>query len=622
MSFFKKIVSKIKEFPLKKQEKEEKTVNEKEEIEIKNIENVEDFWRVFYTLKRERRQDILAEEIKSLLESLNEDIKKQLHRIIRTRLYAIDIGENENKEFIKHFVNFRIKMYNPLFKKSQDTRLAKLILTIISRYPDAIKSQKISDSNTSIFNKDDIEIQKLSNELLNMYKLTPSEVEHTIQKIIDYNRKNVTFTEEEESVLTNSELLRNLLESITFLLQDFVEKCNNWKKYFLKTYLFDDPALLKILNFDKKLLFNDKFEDLDFVEIVFTKNVKGELEPLVEENLKPLLKKDVSAVINRMKRQIIKEEKEFMKEITEAIAGNIVLLHSNGELPFFRILKSLMSKSFKFHQNYFPDLMKVVNSIKEQILNTLGEEYNGYPIFLEKYHKEIAEFVYRYSKDNFKITVDYAKFIELLEKKPKEKTVTHYTVGKELLPEELRFLAHSLDAEPAIMELNEKIREAERNIPIFEDEYFYSTKKAYIKTALLETLNTLLSTKEKGDLIHSVLMKTIETGEGESSKIALTLLKSMKTDAITPKVVKTLLKKQKAKNHITEKIKSLLIKENEYFYNNQENIKIELQKYSKLTGIGFFTATVNDTENYKITAHFKDGEWKITHFSKIDGFSF
>lgn len=620
MSFFKKIVSKIKNsMPSGKEVKN----TEDTQKEIVKINDIDTFWREFNLIRAQSSPEEMYKKIRELVSGLDEDIKKQIHRVIRSRLYGIDVEESENREFVKNFVNFRIKLYNPIFKESQDTRLAKLILTVISRYPDAVKSKKISvGNNTSIFNKDDLEIQKLSSELMNMYKLTQSEAEQTIQKIIEYNKLNVKFSEEEEAVLTNSELLRNLLESITFLLQDFVEKCNNWKKYFLKTYLFDDPALIKILNFDKKLLFGEKFQDKDFVEIVFTKNVKGELEPLVDSSLKPLLKKDVSAIINRMKKKLIKEEKDFVNEITKAISGNIVLLRQNNELPSYKVLDSLLTKSFKFHRNYFPDLMDVVDVIKSGIMETLGKNFEGYWNFIELYQNEINEFITAYSKENFKITVDYGKFLEILEQKPKERTDFTYSASRELLPEELKFISSNLDVEPTIMELNEKIRMSERNMPIFENEYFYSTKKDYIKTAILETLDTLLSTKEKGELIHSVLMKTIDTSEGESSKIAMELLSSMKIEGIKPQIVKTLLKKQKAKNHIANKIKSLLIKENDYFYDNQDNLKIELQKFSKMTGIGFFIATVNETDNYKITAHYKEGKWQITHYAKVKQFEF
>ncbi len=619
MNFFKKLVSKVKNsLPQNKE-----TIEHTEKETIEEVKSVEEFWEEFNRIRIESSPDEMYIKIKKLVHSTDNEVKKQLHRIIRTRLYAIDIDENDNKNFVKNFVNFRIKLYNPIFKELQDTRLAKLMLTIISRAPNAIKNKKISVANTAIFNKDDLEIKKLSSELMNMYKLTESEAEQTIQKIIEYNKLNVKFSNEEETVVTNSELLRNLLESITFLLQEFVEKCNNWKKYFLKTYLFDDPALIKILNFDKKLLFGDKFENSDFVELVFTKNVKGELEILVEDPLKPLLKKNVTAIINRMKKKIIKEEKDFINEITTTIAGNIVLLKQNNELPSFKILDSLLTKSFKFHRNYFPDLMDIVDEVKNNIMQSLGDNYEGYWNFLEKYKKEISDFIYNYSKENYRATIDYANFLEILEKKPAEKKQDFsYSISRELLPEELKFISTNLDVEPAIMELNEKIRVAEKNIPIFENEYFFTTKKDYIKTAILETLETLLNTREKPELIHSVLMKTIDLSEGESSKIAIELLRSMKIEGIRPNIVNTLLKKQRAKNHITNKIKSLLIQENDYFYNNQENLKIELQKFSKLTGIGFFIATLNETENYKITAHYKEGQWKITHYSKINEFDF
>ncbi len=619
MNFFKKLVSKVKNsLPQNKE-----TIEHTEKETIEEVKSVEEFWEEFNRIRIESSPDEMYIKIKKLVHSTDNEVKKQLHRIIRTRLYAIDIDENDNKNFVKNFVNFRIKLYNPIFKELQDTRLAKLMLTIISRAPNAIKNKKISVANTAIFNKDDLEIKKLSSELMNMYKLTESEAEQTIQKIIEYNKLNVKFSNEEETVVTNSELLRNLLESITFLLQEFVEKCNNWKKYFLKTYLFDDPALIKILNFDKKLLFGDKFENSDFVELVFTKNVKGELEILVEDPLKPLLKKNVTAIINRMKKKIIKEEKDFINEITTTISGNIVLLKQNNELPSFKILDSLLTKSFKFHRNYFPDLMDIVDEVKNNIMQSLGDNYEGYWNFLEKYKKEISDFIYNYSKENYRATIDYANFLEILEKKPAEKKQDFsYSISRELLPEELKFISTNLDVEPAIMELNEKIRVAEKNIPIFENEYFFTTKKDYIKTAILETLETLLNTREKPELIHSVLMKTIDLSEGESSKIAIELLRSMKIEGIRPNIVNTLLKKQRAKNHITNKIKSLLIQENDYFYNNQENLKIELQKFSKLTGIGFFIATLNETENYKITAHYKEGQWKITHYSKINEFDF
>lgn len=621
MSLLKKFISRIK--GLRKKEAEDIHPGETKRLKLNKVTLIDEFWQEYNRVKREAPPDKIPEYLQELLSKIDVDLKKQIHRIIRARLYGIDIEENEDKEFVKSFINFRVSLYNPQFKNSGDTRLGKLILTIISRFPDALKNKKISDSHTAIFNKDDLEIKKLSNELLNMYKLTQSEVEQTIQKIIEYNRKNVKFTEEEQTVITNSELLRNFLESITFLLQDFVEKCNNWKKYFLKTFLFDDPALLKVLNFDKKLFFGEEFQKDDFADLVFTKNIKKELEPYIREELRALFQKDVSAVISRMKKQIIKEEKEFIREIRTTISGYIVLLNQNNELPSFKVLNSLLSKSFKFHENYYPDLINIVKIIKREILETLGKDYSNYNLFIDKYSEELEEFIYRYSKDNFKITVDYGKFVEILEEKP-EKIREYSTpaITREFLPEELKFISSNLDVEPAIMELNEKIKKAEISIPLFEGEYFFTNRKEYIKTAILEALNTLLSTREKGELIKSVLLKTIDTSQGDSSKIALELLSSMKPEAIQLEIVKKLLKKQKAKNHITETIKKLLIKEDEFFYNNQENLKIDLQKFSKVTGIGFFIATVNENENYKVTAHFKDGAWKITYFNKIGEFGF
>ncbi len=166
MSFFKKIVSKIKNsMPSGKEVKN----TEDTQKEIVKINDIDTFWREFNLIRAQSSPEEMYKKIRELVSGLDEDIKKQIHRVIRSRLYGIDVEESENREFVKNFVNFRIKLYNPIFKESQDTRLAKLILTVISRYPDAVKSKKISvGNNTSIFNKDDLEIQKLSSEYLSL----------------------------------------------------------------------------------------------------------------------------------------------------------------------------------------------------------------------------------------------------------------------------------------------------------------------------------------------------------------------------------------------------------------------------------------------------------------------
>ncbi len=612
MSFFKNVFGKIKT-KLDKKESPNETVNE-----IPHLKDLDEFFVYFRELKDNLPQNQLKEQLEKVLEGISPSIKKQIHKTIRRKLYGIFVEEFENKKFTANFVNFRISIYNPLYKETKNSKLAKLILILISRSPSSVNNKKILDEDTDILSKNPVEFDQLLKDL-EIFKLTEKEKQDTIQKIIEYNKKNVKFTQEEEIIIANSELLRSLIEATTFVMQNFVEKCSNWKKYFLKTSLFEDPALISVLKADKKIIFGERFGEQNLIDLILTENIKNDLEPLVPPEYSALFKKDVSAVINRLKNLLIKEEKEFVKELKTTLAGNIVLLKHNRELPSFEVLNSILSKSFKFYEHYYPDLMKAVLLVKNDIFATLGQNYTAFEKFKEKFQAELTDFLEKYSKDNFKITTDYTRFLEYVSNVNNKKEMDITGVNVEYLPEELNFINSHPDVEPAIMELNEKIRTAQQGLPVFEGEYFFSDKREYLKTALLSVLDNILHSKSDAKIVKSVLLKSIDKNQGESSEIIYELLSSMKEEAMKKKVVSQLLKKQKAKHHVTEVIKNLLKQYDDFFMNNSENLTVELQKFSSIAGVGFFIAYVNG-EAYKITANYKGGKWEITYVAKVKEF--
>ena len=613
MSFFKNVFDKLKT----KLEKKE-SANENQITEIPEIKDLDEFFAFFRELKDNLPQNELKEQLQKILEHIPTEIKKQIHKTIRRKLYGVYVEEFDNKQFTAHFINFRISLYNPVYKETKDSKLAKLILILISRSPSSVNNKKILDEDTDILSKNQLEFDQLLKDL-EIFKLTEKEKQETIHKIIEYNKKNVKFTEEEEIIIANSELLRSLIEATTFVMQNFVEKCSNWKKYFLKTALFEDPALISVLKADKKIIFEDRFEEQNLIDLILTKNIKNELEPYVSSEYQNLFKKNVSAVINRLKNILIKEEKEFIKELKTTLAGNITLLKHNRELPSYNVLNSILSKSFKFYEHYYPDLMKAVILVKNEIFASLGPNFSKFDNFTEKYQSELADFIEKYSKENFKLTTDYTRFLEHISDIKKRKKVEVTGVNVEYLPEELNFLNSHPDIEPAIIELNEKIKTAEQGLPVFEGEYFFSDKKEYLKTALLSVLDNILHSKTDAKIVKSVLLKSIDKNQGESSEIISELLSSMKEEAMKKKVVSQLLKKQTSKHHVTEVIKNLLEKYDDFFMNNKESLSVELQKFSSIAGVGFFTAYVNG-EAYKITANYKDGQWEITYVAKVKEF--
>jgi len=559
----------------------------------------------------ERKQ---KEYILEILNKLDKNLVKDIGNSIRKELYATEYIDELDSDINNSLISLRFSLLNPVYKKNKDKRLAKLFMIFFSIAPDLMQGKKTTGKNDLFSFSVDEDVDEIMSDL-SFFNLSAAEIKETTTKILEFNKKNVSYTNEEMIFLNNSETLRHILEKLSTILQDFIQQASVWEQYLIPENIGLEKYKVNILNIDKKLIFKDKFYS-SFFDLVMEKNINVELKPLVSDDLKELFEKDLSFVIGSVRNKILSEHEKLIYNFEKVLAWSIILLKGLDELPPHNVLNSLIAKSLKFHDNYYPNLVQAVNPVREKLLAMIKKDYKGMRSFLFCYEKHIAEGVSYYSHSKFSKTNSYAEFIEQISVADKTHTFNneeHNVV--EYYPEELNLLKRSPDAELSIIMLNEKVGIAEKGLPIVDGDYFYAYKLDFLKVVLFDTLLTMMNDDVSLKIVRSLLLKSLDRHKGESSELMETLLLRLREEGFKRELIVKLQKKQLKKNHVTSRIKQKIAENKtwEWLVASEDPIVV-VDKFSKVTGLTFFSLS-GSRGKFTVTATFKGDDWYINRIA-------
>lgn len=555
--------------------------------------------------------------LKNLINLSDDLIIKDIFTKIREDLYNIEYIDELEPEIQTNLITLRFSLLNPIYKKNKDKRLARLFMIFFNIAPELMKGKKNVDKSSLLSFSGDEDVDEIMADL-SFFNLSEKEIKYTASKIVEFNRKNVSYTNEEIIFLNNSETLRLVLEKLSSILQNFIQVASVWENYFIPQKINLSKYKMNILNIDKKIIFGEKFYQT-FFDLIMEKNINEELKPLVAKEYYELFEKDFNLVVNSVRNVILKEHQKLIFDFEKILSWSIILLKELDELPPHNVLNSLIVKSLKFHENYYPDLVQAVNPVRQKILNMLKEDYSGLNSFLFCYEKHICEGVKFYSKNKYDKLLNYHQFVEQLSKSKIKNSYnkSEHTVV-EYYPEELNLLKRSPNAELSIIMLNEKIAIAEKGLPIIEGEYFYSSKTDYLKMVLFDTLLNMMNDTATLKVIRSLLLKSLDKHKGESSEIMEMLLQRLREEGFKKDLIVKLHKKILKKNHVTSRIKQKIAENTTWeWLVASEDPKVKLEKFSKVTGLTFFKLKSSKGE-FNVTATFKNNDWFINRIAKIE----
>lgn len=592
-------------------------IEEQNSFLLNEPKNVDDFFiKSFEIIKSLKESKTIKNSLLELINISDSNIIYKVSNKIRKELYKTEYIDELESDITNNLISIRFSLLNPIYKKNKDKRLAKLFMIFFSIAPDLMKGKKsVEKSNLFNFSVDEDVDEILSD--LSFFNLSEKEIKYTASKIVEFNKKNVAYTNEEIIFLNNSETLRRVLEKLSSILHDFVQQASMWERYFNPENLGLKKYKINILNSDKKLLFKDKFYS-GFFDLIMEKNINNELKPLINKDLNELFERDFNLVIGSLRNKILSEHKKLIFDFEKILAWGIVLLKELDELPPHNVLNSLIAKSLKFHENYYPDLVQAVNPVREKILLMLKEDYSGLNSFLFCYEKHICEGIKYYSNSKFKSTLNYDDFVNNLSNvkgKHEFDPIGNHVV--EYYPEELNLLKRSPDAELSIIMLNEKLIISEKGLPILDGDYFFSSKVDFLKVVLFDTLLNMMNDTASLKVIRSLLMKSLDKNKGESSDIMEMLLQRLREEGFKKDLIVKLHKKLLNKNHVTSRIKKKIAGNTTWeWLVASEDPNVVLAKFSKVTGLTFFTLSGSKGQ-FSITATFKDNDWFINRIAPL-----
>ncbi len=537
---------------------------------------------------------------------------KEVSQKPRNRMLRTDVPESLDATITKDLVSFRLSLYQPTYKKQKDPGLGKLFLILFNLAPELVRTAGSLSSDGDVSLASSVELDQLMSDL-SIFNLSESEIKYTVSKILQYNRQNVAYTDDEVIVLNNSELMRDLLEQLTVILQQFVQDTADWTKYLKPEEIGLSQLHVRILDIDAKAFFRD--DGARFLHRFTEAESVSKLESQVDRKLQPLFRRDVQLLIGNIRRTLQREHLELIQSLRALIASSIMRLHEHGELPPQPIMKALLEKSMGFHRNYYPDLVQAVSPSVFTILEVAGAEYRTIYRVPRIFENEIARGMVEHIKRKPEQPIRYETFIQELKSRIAPAPEQTGRQAADYQPEEMAFLKRNPDAELAIIMMNEKLAQAEASIPLLDDEWFYSSREDYLKIALLEILQAMISSQAPLKLVRSLLLKSMDRERKASAAIMEKLVNRLKEDGFKWSLVQKLLAKQKKKYHICTLIKRLLAEDERWnWFVAEEDPPIELDKFSTVTGLAFFRGN-HSTGPYKITARFEENTWSITHIS-------
>ncbi len=554
--------------------------------------------------------------LEDILDKCSDELKTKICITIRKDLYSTEYIDEPDSDITASLISLRFSLLNPIYRKKKSKKLARLFMIFFSIAPELMKGKKNADKTNLLSFSGDEDVDEIMSDL-SFFNLSEKEIKYTASKIVEFNRKNVSYTNEEIIFLNNSETLRLALEKLSGILQNFIQEALVWEKYFRADSVGLKKYKQNILNIDKKIIFGDKFVS-SFFDLIMEKNINEELKPLVAKEFYPIFEKDFNLVIAHVRNAIVKEHKKLIFDFEKVLAWGIILLKELDELPPHNVLNSLIAKSLKFHENYYPDLIQAVNPIREKLLSMLKEDYSGMNAFLFCYEKHIAEGIGHYSLSKFQKTLGFGDFLDKVNSMVNKKTYTKQDhVVVEYYPEELNLLKRSPDAELSIIMLNEKVAKSEKGLPIVEGDYFYSSKSDYLKVVLFETLLNMMNDDVSLKVLKSLLLKSLDRTKGESSEIMAMLLQRLREEGFKKDLIAKLHKKQLKKNHVTSRIKQKIAENTTWeWLVASEDPEVLVDKFSKVTGLTFFTLKGSKGE-FKVTATFKGDDWYINRIAPV-----
>ncbi len=551
--------------------------------------------------------------------SMPEWLTREVHQMVRHEIYRVEIAPAVDAEITRNLVALRMALYNKDYRKSRAPLLSRIFMVLFHLAPELLKKNGQLDATetemTSSFDVEEI-IADLS-----VFNLSDQQVQYTVARILEYNEKNVIYTEDELILMNNSETLRELLEQLAELFQNFVQSISRWERYRDPVEIGLHPLALSILNIDASEFFKGNKSKQSFLDIILGEKSAKDLEKEVPRKLRPLFTRDFKLIISAMRNTILSEHSQLIHDTQKIICWYLLLLNDAGELPPQPVIRSLLEKSLQFHRNYYPELIHAVSPVINRILAVLGKNNSGLSRLAELYPEEISTAMKEYASREHPETISFEEFIERMSSQRKlatEPAPASVTTGQ-YQPEELDYLKRNPDAELGILMMNEKLAMAEKEEPLLSDHYFFPTRESYLKVVLLETLQPLLGANTHLKIVRSLLEKSMDRTKEQSARIMQKLLSRLKEEGMKRNVIEKLLEKQLKKHHIITIIKQELARDPKWeWILAEDDPHIHLDTFSRVTGIAFLRAKASGNW-YKITAKYQKGQWSVTRIAPDSG---
>ncbi len=560
---------------------------------------------------------LLPDKIRYYVKKMPDWLIRDLHKRIRTRAYITDEPDELPPDITRHLVSFRLSLYNPDYLETRDPGLGKVFLILFNLAPELVKNRSLLAGEGDMELTNSTELDEIMTDL-SIFNLSDSQLKYTVNRILEYNRNNVAYTDEEITFLNNSELLRTFLDQLTLELQEFVQQTSDWSQYLDPDAIGIPPLTMRMLNMDSQAFFPGRNDNATFLEQFCRSTSMSELETQVDTKLRALFRKDVQLIIGRIRAKLVTEHVNLARTIRRLVTWHFLLLHEQGELPAFKLLDSLLEKSMRFHQNYYPDLVRAVRPIVDSILETVGEDYTGLKQLPVQFSEDLVEGMVQHHRKKGQTPIKYEAFLEALKKrraKREHRPLESDGPGIDYQPEELNFLKRNPDTEVAIIMMNEKLGQAENHEPMLDGHYFYRTRDEYLKVVLLETLNSMTSSQAPLKIVRSILLKSLDRSREQSYPIMKKLISRLKEEGFKWGLVGKLLTKQKRKHHLTSIIKQIIARDPKWeWFLETEDPELKLERFSNVTGLAFFTGQRSDGL-FKVTAKYEAPDWIITHIS-------
>ena len=557
--------------------------------------------------------------IRYFVTSMPQWLTSEIHQMIRDEIYRVDIAPPMDAETTRNLIALRIALYNKDYRTSRPTLLSRIFMILFSLAPELLKSPgQLDSSETEMTSSFDLE--KIIADL-SIFNLSDVQVQYTVSRIVEYNDRNVIYTEEELVIMNNSEILRDLMEQLTKTFHVFVQTISKWERYRKPDEIGLHPLALSILDIHASEFFRGRKREQSFLDIILGEKPAKELEKEVPKKLRPLFTRDFKLIISAMRNSILFEHNQLITDTRKIVCWYLLLLEDAGELPPQPVIRSLLEKSLQFHRNYYPELIHAVLPVINRILAVTGKDNSGLSRLAELYPEEISTAMAEYASRQPSETIAFEKFIEEMSSKRKlatEPTPVSFATGQ-YQPEELDYLKRNPDAELGILMMNEKLAMAEKEEPIMDGHHFFPTRESYLRVVLLETLQSLVTTDTQLKTLRSLLEKSMDRTKKQSAAIMLKLLSRLKKEGMKQNVIEKLLEKWLKNYHIVTIIKQELAGNPEWAWLlDEESPHIQLETFSRVTGIAFLMAEAAE-QRYKITASYKNNTWSVTRVAPDSG---